>query len=201
MTAAAPMARVGPNAVTQLSAVLEDRRGRGFADAVFEAGGLLELRAHPPHEMIDQRVAIAAHQALWRLVDHDEAEALSFEAGVRTANYLLANRIPQPAQWVLRGLPQRLAADALLKAIGRNAWTFAGSGRFQSTRCGATAHLAIEANPLATGPCAWHCGVFTRLFRELVSPDASVHETACVARGAPACRFDVSFDGAASPVS
>ncbi|MDP3505011.1 MAG: bacteriochlorophyll 4-vinyl reductase [Myxococcales bacterium] len=193
MTAASPLARVGPNAVTQLSAVLEDRRGPTFADAVFEAGGLLELRAHPPHEMIDQRIAIAAHQAMWRLVDHDEAEALAFEAGVRTANYLLANRIPRPAQWVLKGLPRRLAADVLLKAISRNAWTFAGSGRFQSKREGAIVHLAIEENPLATGPCAWHRGVFTRLFTELVSPDASVRETECVAEGAAACRFEVAL--------
>lgn len=193
MTAAALIPRVGPNAVTQLSSVLEDRRGPTFADAVFEAGGLLELRAHPPQQMIDQRIAIAAHQALWRLVDHDEAEALSFEAGVRTANYLLANRIPRPAQWVLKLLPRRLAADVLLRAIGQNAWTFAGSGRFQSARRGATVHLVIHENPLATGPCAWHRGVFTRLFTVLVTPEASVRETECVAEGAAACRFEVEL--------
>ncbi len=44
MSAVPPMARVGPNAITQLSAVLEERRGKALADAVFDAGGLLELR-------------------------------------------------------------------------------------------------------------------------------------------------------------
>lgn len=193
MSAVPPMARVGPNAITQLSAVLEERRGKALADAVFDAGGLLELRAHPPREMIDQSLAIAAHRALWKLLSHDEAEALAFEAGVRTANYLLANRIPKLAQWVLKALPRRQAADVLLGAITRNAWTFSGSGRFSGTREGATVHLAIEANPLATGPCAWHRGVFTRLFTELVSKDARVVETACVADGDAACRFEVSL--------
>ncbi|MCU0698551.1 MAG: bacteriochlorophyll 4-vinyl reductase [Myxococcaceae bacterium] len=112
---------------------------------------------------------------------------------MRTANYLLANRIPKLAQWVLKALPRRQAADVLLGAITRNAWTFSGSGRFSGTREGATVHLAIEANPLATGPCAWHRGVFTRLFTELVSKDARVVETACVADGDAACRFEVSL--------
>lgn len=189
-----PMARVGPNAVTQLAAVLEDRRGPTLADAVFEAGGLLELRAHPPREMIDQSIAIAAHRALWRVLSRDDAEAVAFEAGVRTANYLLANRIPTPAQWVLKALPRRQAADVLLQAIARNAWTFSGSGRFHGERRGGTVRLAIEANPLATGPCAWHRGVFTRLFTELVSKHSVVTETACVADGADACRFEVALD-------
>ncbi len=192
-------ALVGPNAVTQLSAVLEARRGAAVADAVFEAGGLLSLRRKPPREMIPQEVAFAAHQALWRVLERDDAEAFAFEAGVRTADYLLAHRIPRPAQWVLRALPRRQAADVLVSAIARNAWTFSGSGRFRGARVGGVVQLAIEENPLATGPCAWHRGVFSRLFTALVSAEATVRETACVAEGAEACRFEVELETGRAP--
>ncbi|MCX7684195.1 MAG: bacteriochlorophyll 4-vinyl reductase [Acetobacteraceae bacterium] len=113
-------------------------------------------------------------------------------AADRTADYLLAHRIPRPAQWLLRALPARLAAPPLLRAVARNAWTFAGSGRVFVTP-GPPAVIEIEANPLATAPCHFHLAVFTRLFRTLVHPQAEVHETLCCGSGAAACRFAISW--------
>jgi divinyl protochlorophyllide a 8-vinyl-reductase len=52
------------------------------------------------------------------------AAEVARDAGLRTADYLLANRIPKPVQVLLKHLPAPLAARVLLSAIRRHAWTF-----------------------------------------------------------------------------
>jgi divinyl protochlorophyllide a 8-vinyl-reductase len=186
-------AKVGPNAVTQLAAVLEARCGAAMADAVFAAGDVFALRLAPPSGMIPQDHAIAVHRALHRLFLPLEAQAIAYEPGLRTGDYLLAHRIPKLAQVLLKLLPKRQSADLLGRAISANAWTFAGAGAVRANRCKDLVTLEIAVNPLAGDPCAWHCGVFERLFRVLISPQAQVRETACVGAGAPACVFEISL--------
>lgn len=112
-------------------------------------------------------------------------------AGRGTADYILANRIPAPAQRLIRALPRRLGAQLLAAAIARHAWTFAGSGRFSIEEIRPLT-LSIAANPLALAPgCDWHVAVFERLFAALVRPGAKVRETSCCGAGDPACRFTV----------
>ena len=187
-----PSAKVGPNAVTQMAAALRARGGEAAARRVFGAAGMIDLLDHPPARMIDQRYPAALHRTVAELLAPEEARAVAADAGRRTADYLLANRIPRPAQRLLRLLPPRLAARLLLTAIGRNAWTFAGSGAF-SARAGDPCAVEIAANPLATPGAPWHAAVFERLFRALVSPAAAVRVTACTAEGAPACRFEIAL--------
>jgi divinyl protochlorophyllide a 8-vinyl-reductase len=97
---------------------------------------------------------------------------------------------------VLKRLPAALAERALLAAVGRHAWTFAGSGRFAS-RPGTPTVVEIADNPLCRGvsaeapACDHHAATFERLWRALASPRARVVETACCACGAPACRFEL----------
>jgi divinyl protochlorophyllide a 8-vinyl-reductase len=123
-----------------------------------------------------------------------------------TAAYLLANRIPRPAQWVLKLLPARLAALALTKAIAGNAWTFAGSGRFEG-RVAEGAVFTVYDNPLCAGEtasapvCVWHTQVFETLFRALVSPRAAAVETSCRARGDGFCRFELQWTPARRPAN
>jgi divinyl protochlorophyllide a 8-vinyl-reductase len=125
------------------------------------------------------------------------------DAGTRTADYILANRIPKLAQAVLKLLPAPLAARALAAAIAAHAWTFAGSGRFSVLR-GNPMLLEIAQNPLCAEDragaaiCAWHTAVFQRLFQALVSPAARVVETACEGQGDSCCRFAVSWHGRAA---
>ncbi len=134
------------------------------------------------------------HRAVWLYLP-DRAAQVQAAAGRAVADYILAHRIPKPAQAVIRALPRPWAARLLARAIARNAWTFAGSGRFR-----VLGHrpltVEIAANPLAEGPgpgtCHWHEAVFARLFAALVWPDATVTETACCAAGAPACRFEIA---------
>lgn len=188
--------RIGPNAVIQTFAALEAAAGRAAAVRVARAAGCLRWLDAPPERMIDERAAAR----LFRALEADQggaAAAIEADAGRRTADYILAHRIPGPVQWVLRLAPPRLAARMLLSAISRHAWTFAGSGAF-SAEGALPCSVEIRANPLAQGraadhpACDWHAAVFTRLFRELVHPSAEARETACCAAGAPACRFEIA---------
>lgn len=116
------------------------------------------------------------------------------EAGRATGDYILAHRIPRPAQLLLRSLPAALSAPLLKAAIAKHAWTFAGSGQF-STRSGLV--FEIAANPVIAGEtsptplCHWHAAVFERLFRTLVDDRLRAQETACCACGDHACRFEL----------
>ena len=98
-------------------------------------------------------------------------------------------------QWLLKRLPATLAARVLLQAIGRHAWTFAGSGQFHAV-AGRPCVLTIHDNPLCRGvatqapACDFYAAVFARLFAVLVHRRAEVVEVACQAMGEPACVFE-----------
>lgn len=190
MTVAA--GKVGPNAIIQLADVLADRIGLEERAAALRAAGLAHYLARDPERMTDEREAAALHLAVQarRAGDWDE---LSWEAGERTAEYLLSNRIPRGAQWLLRRLPPAWSARMLLRAIRAHAWTFAGSGAFSARMERGAVVISITDNPIAMPGCPWHRGVFTRLFRELVSPRVLVRHEHCCAQGEPACTFVIGW--------
>jgi divinyl protochlorophyllide a 8-vinyl-reductase len=123
---------------------------------------------------------------------------VAIEAGAATGDYLFAHRIPRLAQRLLRVLPAPLASRVLLKAITRHAWTFAGSGHF-AARAGhpviiTIGDCAICRGARAAAPCCdCYSATFTRLFAELVHPHATAREVECIAAGAAACRFEISW--------
>ena len=96
----------------------------------------------------------------------------------------------------MRCMPHPLAARMLSAAIMRNAWTFAGTSRFSWTM-GRPLTLTFEDCPLCRADhtaepcCSYYAATFERLFRELINADTAVRETACMATGAPACRFEI----------
>jgi divinyl protochlorophyllide a 8-vinyl-reductase len=190
---AAPPARVGPNAAIQLFAALR-RRDEALARTVAQRAGLASWLDAPPQEMIAETSAARLHQTVRAVLPVEIADAALAEAGRTTADYLLKNRIPGFAQFMLRAAPAGWAARGLSRAIRANAWTFAGSGRF-SAAVDEAAIFEIYDNPFCAGLsngrklCVWHSGVFERLFQTLVSPHARAHETACCAAGSPCCRF------------
>lgn len=198
MSAAA--ARIGPNAVTRLAEALVVARGKAAADAVFGRAGLGHRLATPPESMVEETEVTALHAALRAMLAPAAADAIAADAGRRTAHYLLAHRIPRAMRAVLPRLPARLSARILLSAIGRHAWTFAGSGRFAARR-GLPTRFEITANPMARGlttnqpACAYCAGTFEGLFRALVHPSTRVTETACEAMGSPSCLFEARWPG------
>ncbi len=185
---------IGPNALTQLLPVLERAGGAELRERLLARAGVTALPDMTG--LIDEAPVARLHQAM-RAEVPALAPALAFEAGARTADYILAHRIPRPVQAVLTRLPAWAAGPVLSKAIARNAWTFAGSGRFEVLRAWPAVFL-IHDNPVVRGEqagapvCHWHAGVFERLYRVLVTDRARAREVACCACGAPACRFEVT---------
>lgn len=188
-------ALIGPNAVLQLLPVLDRAGGSALREAILAAAGMTEIPSG--NTMIDETPVARLHRALRRQLPRFAAD-IAWEAGARTGDYILANRIPPLARRVLRVLPARPSSRLLSAAIARHAWTFAGSGRFR-----VVSHrplvFEIEDNPLVRGEegdhclCQWHSAVFERLFTRLVSRRATVRETACCGAGAAACRFEISI--------
>ncbi len=192
--AALPLsARIGPNALLQLVPVLDEAMGKAGRIRLFEAAGVPDLPSG--EEMIDEADVIAVHQML-RQTRPDDFATLAAAAGRGTGAYILNNRIPEAAQFVLRALPPKLSSRILVRVIGKNAWTFMGSGEFRVIRASPPV-LEVFDNPMVRGAhsdvplCHWHAAVFARLFGRLCGM-GRVRETACCAMGAPACRFEIT---------
>jgi divinyl protochlorophyllide a 8-vinyl-reductase len=191
-------ARIGPNAITRTAEALMAASGAGEQARVFAAAGLVAHLVAPPTGMVDERDVVRLHRALRSELGNALAREIARDAGRRTADYLLENRIPRPLHHLLPRLPRRLAGAILLSAMRRHAWTFAGSGVFEA-RTGRPMLLAIQGCPLCRGAhadaplCDYYAGTFERLFRMLIDRAAVVRETACAANGADACRFVIDW--------
>ena len=183
---------IGPNAILQLVPMIERLGGPERARQMLARAGVFEMPDGTA--MIHERMAARLHQQL-RLEEPELAPCLSAEAGRRTADYILANRIPKPVQTLLRLFPAASAARVLSGAIARHAWTFAGSGRFEVIDPWT---FQIRQNPIVRGEhsqtclCDWHASVFARLYADLVDPRCTCRETDCGAIGAGhVCRFEL----------
>lgn len=195
ITAAPPaVSRIGPNAILQVVAALVAHGGESEAATLLHdaTGRALD---DLPHEMVDERKVQLLMRELVTRLGRDESQLVLHDAGVRTADYLLANRIPRPVQRLIRALPRRLGLRVLLLAIGRHAWTFAGSGLFEVNWATPWPELVFEDCTICRliredgEVCAYYAGTFERLLRVLIAPSTTVREVACTAMGAPSCRF------------
>ncbi len=119
---------IGPNSVLQLVPLLDAELGADERERLMIASGLEDL---PSNEgLMLETPAAALHQELRR--QHPLlAPRLTREAGQRTGDYIIANRIPTAALRVLRSLPPWLSGPLLASVIEKHAWTFAGSGFFR----------------------------------------------------------------------
>jgi divinyl protochlorophyllide a 8-vinyl-reductase len=190
--------RVGPNAITRIGDTLVDQFDAAMRQRVFAGAGVERYIADPPATMVDENEVAALHASLHAVLGEEAARRVAREAGRRTGDYLIANRIPRPVCLLLRCLPADAAARLLVKAIARHAWTFAGSGTFVVEK-GPPLTFEITGGPLSrsietTEPaCDYFGATFERLFQRLVSRRAVVVETACIASGDPACRFAIRW--------
>ena len=192
----ADVARIGPNAILQHLPVLDAAIGEALRGALLYRAGVDE----PPPDagMLPEDEVARLHHAV-RLFLPERAPEIQRAAGLATGDYILAHRIPKPAQRLIRALPGWAGARLLSAAIAKHAWTFAGSGAFRIVSHRPLV-FEIAQNPLAQGPadapiCHWHRAVFARLFGALVWPDVQVTELDCAATGAPACRFLIAPKG------
>lgn len=188
----ATVGRIGPNTVLQTEAALIEAGGMELAARVFQRAGLASFLRNRPEAMIDEALVRALFDALFAELPAEQARNVAHMAGRLTGAYILANRIPKPAQAILKLLPARLAGRMLLESIARHAWTFAGSG-VCTVKAGSPVMLTITGNPIAMPGCVWHAGVLEVLFRTLVSRRAQVRHTRCEHAGARNCTFEISL--------
>ena len=190
--------RIGPNAILQVIEAVTATKGESACEALFSFAGLLHHLAVKPTEMVSEHDVATLQRALRERFGAEEARALSWDAGLRTGDYLLANRIPKFAQVMLRFVSAPFAARILAGAIAKHSWTFAGSGTF-SFRPGKPFVFEIVNNPLcsqikAEEPlCDFYAATFERIFRAIVHPSSRVVETRCEASGDGACVFEVRW--------
>lgn len=182
-----PGALIGPNAVLQAVAVMEERLGIAETAAIL-ADAQIERLPSGKH-MIPEVDALRLHRWL-ALHDPLGAFVIAEESGARTADYIIANRIPRAVCWLLRHLPAVLAAPLLMAAIKKHAWTFIGAGDFAAG--GAWAFTidrttAGDSLPPPDSLFAWYAAVFTRLYGSLVAEDCTCR-MAKPAPGHVACR-------------
>ena len=138
---------VGPNAAIQLIGALRLATDPDAVRRILATAGVSEWGATLPEAMIDERLAAALHRATRETLDPDRARPVLTEAGARTGDYILANRIPAAARVVLKASPAWIASRLLSRAIAAHAWTFAGSGRFACSRAGGLA-FEIAGQPV-----------------------------------------------------
>ena len=183
---------IGPNAILQTLPVLDRLLGRKRRSELMSRAGIADIPDGT--EMIPEALAAALHRRIRQDVPELAAQ-VSAQAGHATANYILLNRIPKPAQVVLQCLPAGASALEQSKAIEKHAWTFAGTGQFTVTTPWA---FKIRSNPLIRGEtspaclCDWHAAVFTRLYQKLVSRKCTCREVSCGAQGSDrSCEFEI----------
>jgi divinyl protochlorophyllide a 8-vinyl-reductase len=192
------MARIGPNAVIRVAEAVDAFEGRPVAERLFAAVGLVGYLAAPPRDMVEEGEVRALHAELHRALGERRARSVAWIAGRRTADYLLAHRIPHPVQHLLAWLPRRWAARTLSAAIARHAWTFTGSGRLTIEPGNPTIFRIVEC-PLCRGrhaaepACDYYVATFERLFAVLIHPDARAAEAECMAQGGAECRILVGW--------
>ena len=140
--------RIGPNAILQFVPVLEAATGATETARLLAQAGITAL-PDPSAGLIEEGPAARLHQLVRQALPGDAAR-LAIAAGQATGDYILAHRIPKPAQAVLRHLPARLSVPILSKAIAKHAWTFCGSGEFRLATSW-PARFEILDNPVVRG--------------------------------------------------
>lgn len=182
---------IGPNAILQYLPILDETFGKETRQALLQ-----KARVHRIPDgtaMIPEGEAIRLQQEL-RLHAPLLAPHLARQAGIATADYILAHRIPKLAQSVLKLLPRHIAARVLSRSIAAHAWTFVGSGQFVVRSPWV---FEILHNPMVEGEhsrdplCHWQAAVFERLYQVLIDPRIICEEVACCAQeGADRCVFE-----------
>lgn len=190
--------RIGPNAILQVIDSVTARLGLDQTQSLFDSAGLQHHLTSRPQTMVSESDVAALQRQLRENFGPELAREISWDAGLRTGDYLLANRIPKLAQVVLRRVPAGLAARVLAKAIGKHSWTFAGSGTLH-IQPGSPFSFIIQRNPICSRiqsdvpVCHYYAATFERIFQAIVHPNSRVVEIECEATGGSACVFQITW--------
>ena len=182
-------AKIGPNSIIQTVAALEASYGKNEAEALLTIARQGHLVGNLPSEMVEEETFHTLVKALEREIGSEKLAAILNDSGQRTAAYLLKVRIPGFFQKLLKPLPPGLAFKLLLFAIGKNAWTFAGSGDFSYTS-GTTPEITVKVTfPTLPVVGNFYLGTFTKLLKELVNPKTTIDASITGESGDITCRY------------
>ncbi len=190
------MGHIGPNAIIQTTAALRARVGDTQALALVQQATGRTFDSMP-EQMVPEGEVLALVQALQQQLDPQAFEGVLRDAGVRTARYLMAHRIPRFVQRLTRVLPATWALRILMQGILRHSWTFAGTAEVEHvthSRRGPD-RLVMHHCPMCRGLtasaplCHFYAATLQTLLTQLVSANARVYECACEANGADSCEF------------
>jgi divinyl protochlorophyllide a 8-vinyl-reductase len=188
-------AMLGPNAIIQTIAALRERYASADLHLLLDGAAGIYL-SQLPSSMIPEAEFHALAELLAARLGPEQAGAILYRSGERTADYVVHHRIPAPIHALLAVLPAPLGLRLLLPAIGKHAWTFAGSEEFRFS-LGRAPWLSIgslvgaDTSGIAAVLCRYYCGAFTQMLRRLVSRRIELRETSCQARGARACVYQI----------
>jgi divinyl protochlorophyllide a 8-vinyl-reductase len=180
---------LGPQSVTQLVAATEKLCGSEAAEALCREAQLHRLPDWD--EPVREEKVARLHVALWKLFP-ESAEDVCRRAGRQTTDFILDERMPARALRLLSLTRRSIAVWLLTRAARQHSWAFHGSGTFKVNR---PLEYEVLNNPLAKGRtsdcpvCHYHAAAFERLFQRLIDPAMRCREVACIATGAPSCRF------------
>ncbi|NWJ45810.1 MAG: bacteriochlorophyll 4-vinyl reductase [Chloroflexi bacterium] len=194
-----PSGKIGPNSLIQTVRAMRRIYGDEKARRILEEGGQGFLWDHHPGEMIDEGEFITLARMLYSNLGVQETLPLLRLSGNLTGEYVLANRIPKFAQRIIKFLPRKLRLKVMLNAIGKNAWTFAGSGKYSFTlspqlQINLDESIIRHAISKANVPvCSYYTGAFETLLKTLVDAHIQVEEIECAIRGDSRCVFQIKF--------
>jgi divinyl protochlorophyllide a 8-vinyl-reductase len=185
---------IGPNAILQLIEPVNAALGPTAMNTLLAR---CNVALPSGHQMIDEDDVVRVHRTLAQTCP-DQAQHIAIAAGIGTARYICANRIPKPARIAFHALPHRIGEILLTRAIAAHAWTFCGSGTLQ-VQAGRPIRFDLQNNPMAKGystrtpNCHWHRAVFAELFSVLLGrPYTATEVECCCVSNVPACRFEVA---------
>lgn len=191
--ASATEARIGPNALIQSVNALREQYKEAHIRTILRQCGQEDLLESQPTTMVAEQAFADLVVALADQLGVPEARQILWRAGQLTAGYLLQNRIPRPFQWLLRPLPDRPALQLLLLAVGKHAWTFAGSGQFTYV-VGKIPQLTVVTH-LYPGEavCGFYGGTFDHLIHMLIAAQAQTQVTTTCYAGQTRCVYTIRF--------
>ncbi len=189
-------ALIGPNAVLQTVAAMEELLGPAETHSILEDAQIAVL---PKGDvMIAEVHALRLHRWL-ALREPLACFDIAADAGARTADYLIAHRIPRAATWLLQHLPAWAAAPLLMAAIRQHAWTFIGAGRFAPQGAWQFTIYRSAADDAVLPPESlfhWYTAVFSGLYRRLVAPDCECRIVPGAASSPDVKRYAISRSAA-----
>lgn len=186
-------ARIGPNALIQSVNALREQYNEARIRTILRQCGQEDLLSTSPTTMVPEQAFAELVVALADQLGIEPARQILWRAGQLTAGYLLHHRIPRPFQWLLRPLPDRLALQLLLLAVGKHAWTFVGSGQF-SYMVGKMPTLTVLTR-LYPGEavCGFYGGTFDHLIHVLIAAQAQTKVTTSFDAGQTKCVYSIQF--------